>query len=282
MSKEFLYTLLDSMSVSGHEIPLQKKVIEEMTPHCDKIITDYTGNVNMWQYTSKGTVPGISGWVDMNIAYFNYGTVAEPKHTHDYNEEVKNSYVLETCGKDGSKVMACSCGDKETVVIKATGKHTWGDWDIVLEATDTENGKKVRICEVCKKEETKEYKKSDENTNTNTNINTNTTQGDGNNTVGNNTVTNTVPDKPTHTHTWEEVSQDKATCTQNGIIYYKCSDSTCSETKEDKESLKANGHTYVDGICTECKEKDPNYKPEGSEGSNDDEIPSNTQETNEV
>ena len=45
MSKEFLYTLLDSMSVSGHEIPLQKKVIAEMTPHCDKIITDYTGNV---------------------------------------------------------------------------------------------------------------------------------------------------------------------------------------------------------------------------------------------
>ena len=45
MSKKFLYTLLDSMSVSGHEIPLQKKVIAEMTPHCDKIITDYTGNV---------------------------------------------------------------------------------------------------------------------------------------------------------------------------------------------------------------------------------------------
>ena len=43
MSKEFLYTLLDSMSVSGHEIPLQKKVIAEMTPHCEKIITDYTG-----------------------------------------------------------------------------------------------------------------------------------------------------------------------------------------------------------------------------------------------
>ncbi len=45
MNKEFLYTLLDSMSVSGHEISLQKKVIEEMRPHCDKILTDYTGNV---------------------------------------------------------------------------------------------------------------------------------------------------------------------------------------------------------------------------------------------
>lgn len=45
MNKDFLYTLLDSMSVSGHEIELQKKVIAEMTPHCDRIITDYTGNV---------------------------------------------------------------------------------------------------------------------------------------------------------------------------------------------------------------------------------------------
>lgn len=45
MNKEFLYTLLDNMSVSGHEIPLQKKVIAEMTPYCDEIRTDYTGNV---------------------------------------------------------------------------------------------------------------------------------------------------------------------------------------------------------------------------------------------
>ena len=45
MNKTFLYTLLDSMSVSGNEIPLQKKVIEEMTPYADVIQTDYTGNV---------------------------------------------------------------------------------------------------------------------------------------------------------------------------------------------------------------------------------------------
>ena len=45
MNKEFLYTLLDNMSVSGNEIELQKKVITEMTPYCDQILTDYTGNV---------------------------------------------------------------------------------------------------------------------------------------------------------------------------------------------------------------------------------------------
>ena len=45
MNKEFLYSMLDSMSVTGFEIPLQKKVIAEMTPYADEIRTDLTGNV---------------------------------------------------------------------------------------------------------------------------------------------------------------------------------------------------------------------------------------------
>ncbi|MBR5020526.1 MAG: M42 family peptidase, partial [Oscillospiraceae bacterium] len=45
MNKEFFYELLDTMSVSGHEIGLQKKVIAEMKPYCHEIRTDYTGNV---------------------------------------------------------------------------------------------------------------------------------------------------------------------------------------------------------------------------------------------
>ena len=45
MNKEFLFEMLDTMSVSGHEIGLQKKVIKEMTPYAHEIRTDYTGNV---------------------------------------------------------------------------------------------------------------------------------------------------------------------------------------------------------------------------------------------
>ena len=45
MNKEFLYEMLDFMSVSGHEIELQKKIIKEMTPYADEIRTDKTGNV---------------------------------------------------------------------------------------------------------------------------------------------------------------------------------------------------------------------------------------------
>ena len=45
MNKEFLYEMLDTMSVSGNEIGLQKKVIAEMKPYAHEIRTDYTGNV---------------------------------------------------------------------------------------------------------------------------------------------------------------------------------------------------------------------------------------------
>ena len=45
MNKEFLYEMLDTMSVSGHEITLQKKVIDYMKPFAHEIRTDMTGNV---------------------------------------------------------------------------------------------------------------------------------------------------------------------------------------------------------------------------------------------
>ncbi len=40
--------------------------------------SDYTGAHAMWQYTANGSVPGISGSVDMNIAYFGYSGTTKP------------------------------------------------------------------------------------------------------------------------------------------------------------------------------------------------------------
>lgn len=42
-------------------------------------VSTYAGVQAMWQYTSKAAIPGISGVVDMNVAYFNYDGIAEPK-----------------------------------------------------------------------------------------------------------------------------------------------------------------------------------------------------------
>lgn len=41
--------------------------------------SSYTGVHAMWQYTNKGTVPGISKSVDMNIAYFGYTEAEDPQ-----------------------------------------------------------------------------------------------------------------------------------------------------------------------------------------------------------
>lgn len=38
----------------------------------------YNGAAAMWQYTNRGKVDGISGYVDMNVAYFSYDEDADP------------------------------------------------------------------------------------------------------------------------------------------------------------------------------------------------------------
>ena len=43
--------------------------------------SSYTGAHVMWQYTNQGSVSGISGGIDINVAYFNYASVATPKDT---------------------------------------------------------------------------------------------------------------------------------------------------------------------------------------------------------
>lgn len=45
-----------------------------LTPACT-----YTGVHAMWQYTHQAALPGIAGTVDMNVAYFGYDGIAEPK-----------------------------------------------------------------------------------------------------------------------------------------------------------------------------------------------------------
>ena len=45
----------------------------EETYH-DDLISGYSGEHVMWQYSNKGTVAGISGAVDLNVAYFDMDT----------------------------------------------------------------------------------------------------------------------------------------------------------------------------------------------------------------
>ena len=49
---------------------------------------------------------------------------------------------------------ACGGGTKEC----ANNKHSWGKWEVVTPATCTVDGTQKRVCEKCKKEETKAIK----------------------------------------------------------------------------------------------------------------------------
>ena len=138
----------------------------------------------------------------MDIAYFSYGDTASPKHEHNFSEVVKNSKKEPTCTEDGSQVMRCTCGDTEMQVIKKLG-HKFGEWNIIKEATTSEEGKKTRKCSVCGFEETQAIEKIKVNTNTSV---TNTTKNDTSESTTNTTSTpepstNTVEEEPEKTNT---------------------------------------------------------------------------------
>ena len=67
----------------------------------------YSGSYIMWQYTNRGSVPGISGSVDMNIAYFGYA----------YTEEAKDSETPENATADVEALMNFTSVN-ETVTAK--------------------------------------------------------------------------------------------------------------------------------------------------------------------
>lgn len=221
--------------------------------------TDYKGSFNMWQYTSRGSVPGIAGNVDMNVAYFSYGTTAAPKHTHDYKEVVKNSIKEATCSEKGSRTLRCTCGDTKTEEIPLK-EHTFGKWEVVTPATIEAEGLEKRICSVCKKEETRKIAKlkagsgntsnTSNTTNTSNTINTTNTSNTNEQLPAENT-TNTTPE---HTHNYIEDTSLRvdATCTTPGKIVKKCS---CGEISE--EPIPAKGHKLewvVDKDATESED----------------------------
>ena len=71
-----------------------------------------SGTYDMWQYTSKGSVPGISGNVDMNYCY------------RDYPKEIRGNAVVEEPKKEEEKVVVVEGGD---IVIHAYSKAKDGE-----------------------------------------------------------------------------------------------------------------------------------------------------------
>ena len=65
---------------------------------------------------------------------------------------------------------------------------------------------------------------------------------------------------PATGHDTQLVGTKDATCTEDGYTGDEVC-KTCGETVTKGEVVKATGHHYKDGKCTDCGEKDPNYQP---------------------
>ena len=112
-------------------------------------------------------------------------------HKHNYTEEVINP----TCVTNGYTVYTCSCGDHyNDNEVEALG-HTYGDWKVVKEATETETGLKERKCIRCN-----DIQKED------------------------------IPSL-SHTHSYTSVVT-KPTCVDKGYTTYTC---TCGDSYKDDE-----------------------------------------------
>ena len=103
--------------------------------------TGYSKPYSMWQYTSKGSVPGIQGNVDMN---YWYGTPPTADCAHNYVWEVTKE---PTCTALGRGTYTCTlCGDSYREYISAKG-HSYEEE--ITAPTCTEVGITTYTCTAC-------------------------------------------------------------------------------------------------------------------------------------
>jgi GH25 family lysozyme M1 (1,4-beta-N-acetylmuramidase) len=94
--------------------------------------SNYTGSYQMWQYSSKGTVSGISGYVDMNVAYFSYSNTPDPtvktvtyQVTDEAGKPVSGAEVSMTGASSRNTVKATTDGNGKAVFTEVAAKDSY-------------------------------------------------------------------------------------------------------------------------------------------------------------
>ena len=103
--------------------------------------SSYSGLHAMWQYTNHGTVPGIKGTVDMNVAYFGSDTTKGPQDTNAPEEvkpDVENGMVFATVNET---VTAWEKTNLRTSPSQAS------DGNIAVTLTNGQTATRIGICQ---------------------------------------------------------------------------------------------------------------------------------------
>ena len=120
-----------------------------------------------WQVVSGGAVLADSTTASttftMPAADVEIKAVFEPAHTLDKTEKVEakctepGTEAYWTCSKCQTMFSdeAGTTVITEPVTIPSLGGHDWSEWQVVKEATETENGKETRSCSRCPETETR-------------------------------------------------------------------------------------------------------------------------------
>lgn len=123
----------------------------------------------------------------------------------------KNKFIALAALSIATCMTAC-CGGADEPTKCVDGKHTWGEYETLKEATCTEEGSKQRTCTVCgEKEDAKKISKK------------------------------------SHTNVEETEKRVEATCTAKGTKYLKCS--VCGN--ESTEDIAMKDHTYGEVTYTQ-------------------------------
>ena len=174
-------------------------------------------------------------------------SIATHVHTFVTDGDAENPAIVDeaTCSKGGSIQKYCSeCGEYVKVSVTEKLEHDWTDWKVKEPATCLLPGVEARTCKIGGETETREIPATGHNYQDGVCVD-----------CGAEDPEYQEPEPGEHVWSdWQVVKE--ATCTEAGQEKRTCSE--CGE--EQVREIPAKGHHYVDGVCTECDAKDPDYQ----------------------
>ena len=228
------------------------------TRHCSRCDVTETREVNalghdLVHHDGKAATCTEKGWEAYDTCsrcdYTTYKEIPATGHHHDA------VVTAPTCTEKGYTTHTCACGDSHVDSYTDALGHDFGAWKQTKAPTCTAKGTETRTCTRCNATETRDVEALGHNTTHHAaKAPTCTESGfEAYDTCSRCDYT-TYKEIPATGHHHDAVVT-APTCTEKGYTTHTCA---CGDSYVDSYT-DAFGHSYKNGKCTRCGEKDPNY-----------------------